>query len=127
MRRWFVLVLIALLPLRGWVGEAMAGEMLAQHLAAPKIVASGQASMGADGHQDCMGHALPSDAGHPAASPQPGSDCPTCAQCQACSSVALALPPALSLPPVAPSVVPGEAPAHFASAEAARGLKPPIS
>ena len=28
MRRWLVLILVLLLPLRGLVGEAMAGEML---------------------------------------------------------------------------------------------------
>lgn len=131
MRRWFILVLVALLPLRGWVGDAMAGQMLAQHLAATKTVASTPVSMGGGEHSDCMGHAAspaaPAADEAVVADAPAGADCPTCAQCQACSSFALALPPAIALPPLAQAVVPGEAAARFASADPLPGLKPPIS
>jgi hypothetical protein len=127
MRRWFILALIVLLPLRGWVGEAMAGEMLAQHLLATKNVAANPVSMGAAEHKDCMGHATQAAPDAQADSPQPGSGCPTCAQCQACSSFALALPPAITLPPLQAVAVPGQPASHFASADVARGFKPPIS
>jgi hypothetical protein len=126
MRRWFILVLIALLPLRGWAGEAMAGEMLAQHLIATKNAAASPASTGASEHKDCMGHATSAAPEAEVASPQPGSG-PTCAQCQAYSSFALALPPAIVLPPLAATAAPGQAASHFASADVARGFKPPIS
>jgi hypothetical protein len=126
MRRWFLFALIALLPLRGWVGEAMAGQMLAQQLVAIKSVAASPVSMGAAEHKDCMGHGMAAAGDSAAAQPQP-ADCPTCAHCQVCSSVALALPAPVALPPLAVSAPPGSAPMRFASADVARGFKPPIS
>ena len=124
MRRWFVLALIVLLPLRGWAGDAMAAQMLSQHLDAIKSVASAPVSMGASGHMDCMETAATGDSG--AAQPM-GADCPTCLQCQVCSSVALALSSAPQLPLPAAFAAPRSADIRFASAEAVRGFKPPIS
>jgi hypothetical protein len=138
-RRWFVLALILLLPLRGWVGDAMAADMLQQRIVAAASAsaapAAGQAVQAvaaapeASGHHDCMGHAVPAKAQpaphHDAAAPDP--DCPTCASCQVCSAVALALPAVtVAGTPFFPPRPQG-ASADPASAERARALKPPIS
>jgi hypothetical protein len=120
MHRWLLLLMIALLPLRSWVGDAMAGDMMVQHLAATAQTA--QAA------HDCPGHAAASDAqtppAHETALP---ADCANCASCQVCSSVALALPvhrlPALPFLQPRPT---GPAAVH-ASAERIQAFKPPIS
>jgi len=104
-RRWLLVFLVLLLPLRGWVGEAMAGQMQEQRLAA----AAAQQEHGAGhGHHHAGGHhaddeaaALSGDAHHEAAAPAAASnhDCGTCASCQACSSFALS--PSLPVIPAA--------------------------
>lgn len=152
MHRWLLLLLIALLPLRGWVAESMAGEMLQQHLAVAAAQPAGTAA-GSAGHHpmsDCMDHPAPQAyAGDPADMPQhdahhagagagndpqaqdagsqPHGDCPTCASCQACSGLALGttvyLPPA-----VAPAQsVPQARELPYFSVAPATILKPPIS
>ena len=88
MRRWLLLFLVLLLPLRGWVGDVMAGQMLQQHaLIQAHEVVDAQAP---PGEHDCDHHRT--DAAQ-AQDPQwPAGDCPTCAACQVCSSVALSTP-----------------------------------
>jgi hypothetical protein len=120
MHRWLLVLMIALLPLRGWVGDAMAGEMLRHHVAAAAVQAE-QAPAA-----DCMGHhgvAAPAAAGHTASV---DGDGPTCASCQVCSAVALAF--------TAPAQVSGYSQprpqtlerAHR-NADRAQAFKPPIS
>lgn len=92
MRRWLLLVIVLLLPLRGWMGEAMAADMLRQAAAGMQSHSHAveQDARAAHGH-DCDGHAQ-ADAAQPGAedaAPQAHADCPTCAMCQVCSSVAL--------------------------------------
>ena len=84
-----VLLLVLMLPVRGWLGEAMAGEML--HLPATVLAAhADHASPHGHGpHADCAEHAHASGA-QPDAKPAFDADCRTCASCQACSAVALA-------------------------------------
>lgn len=130
MRRWFLLLLVLLLPLRGWVGEVMAGDMLQQRLAlvavAETVAPAARASGGS--HADCLGHAAVAmpDSTSPEAPPAP-ADCATCASCQVCSSVALATVPR----PLATSTfsqAPPDAPVFLhASAEPLPAFKPPIS
>lgn len=125
MRRWFVLLLIALLPLRGWVGEAMAGEMLGQHVAAAAATQAQQAQVPS---HDCMGHQAAADLGGEQETAQSASgDCPTCASCQVCSSIVLATQ-AAPVPAAAfgNTLVPRMG-TRFASAEPAPAFKPPIS
>lgn len=153
MHRWLLLLLIALLPLRGWVAESMAGEMLQQHLALAAALPAGAAAGGA-GHlamSDCMDHPAPAasagafadtpqhDAHHAGAeagddpqaqggtSSQPHGDCPTCASCQACSALALGttvhMPTAVALAQPVPQA--RELP--YFSVAPATVLKPPIS
>jgi hypothetical protein len=122
MHRWLLLVMIALLPRRGWVGDAMAGQMLDQRLAAIESVQAAAAP--ALAHEDCMGHAAPSENSAPAAQQ---ADCPTCASCQVCSSVAMVFSAAAMQPVPLGSTLPTALVHRFASAEPAPALKPPIS
>ena len=143
MRHLLFALMIALLPLRGWVGDVMATEMAvpkaAQLQNATEMVATHAQGAGASGHFD---HAstepaaaqpvpvpVPDCAGHGAGENSPMADahCESCAACQACHTVALS-----PLTPVTPSVMappalPRSPATHFASATAALGQKPPIS
>lgn len=134
MRHFVLALMIALLPLRGWVGDAMAMEMAAETLEEPasaiESVANNNHSARADAlseakntmHPDCPDHVASSDG-----TPHAASDCNTCANCQICHSVALTP----TLPQLAQAAVPAAQPqataALFASAERAPGFKPPIS
>jgi hypothetical protein len=139
MHRWLLLLMIALLPLRGWVGDAMAGEMIAQQMGGAQQATSHARAMHVAAqppherdHQgrDCMEHAqTPSGDSGATKGERQGevSPCSTCASCQACSSPALTLGVETGstrgfAPPRPPSAA-----ARFASADPAPGLKPPIS
>jgi hypothetical protein len=140
MLRWFLLLTIALLPLRGWVGavatqgplahELGAGAAMVAHAhASPHTHPSNMGEAGGPDHDDCMGH-------H-AANPSPGDDtagidsgtvsCPSCSHCQACSAVALVSSSTLLTPASFDRPRPAAAVADFASADRAPGFKPPIS
>ena len=113
MRHFVLALMIALLPLRGWVGDAMAMEMAAADANAGNIVQA-----------ECPGHAaLPLQDGD---SPTPAHG-ESCSACQICHSVALtamlAPMPSVSMPAAAPRT----AAPLFTSAERAAGFKPPIS
>jgi hypothetical protein len=120
MRRWLLLLIVALLPLRAWVGEAMAAEMLARHQV-PAAAATHHADAA-----ECAGH---HGEAAPAAQQYQGADGheAICAACQACSTIALAFsqPPLPAAPYGAAPRVPQAVP--FASAEPAPADKPPIS
>lgn len=110
MRRRMLLVLVILLCLRGWVGEAMAGQMLGQQL---------QVAQAAAAMPDCPGHAAMAAAGE-----ESDSSCGSCLQCQACSLHALpAAAPVLRARGV--TAAPPAPPQSFVSAEPVRGFKPP--
>ncbi|MGE0332466.1 MAG: hypothetical protein AB7P37_17440 [Ramlibacter sp.] len=131
MRRWFLLIMIALLPIRAWVGDVMAADMVTQHIAAvqqvPLQAQPASPADSADPHADCHGKAAAASPALPAAGDAAATDCGNCTSCQVCHSVAMAA--ASGVGPLAP--VPHAAPpvrgTHFASAEPARGFKPPIS
>ncbi len=132
MRRLVLILMLVLLPLRGWVGEAMAMQMLAQHVFATQNVAaladeiSVEATFDAEMQADCHGDShVPAVATAPADSSS--SACGTCPLCQMCHSVA-APAPFTSVPtPWLPHVQPTTGSARYASAPAAFALKPPIS
>ena len=116
MRRWLLLLIVLLLPLRGWMGEAMAAEMRAQHHAQPPAAVSQSAAGDCAGHHDQAADPQAADT-HDAA----------CAACQACSTLALAFGQ-----PAVPAAPYGAAPlvpmaVAFASAEPGSTDKPPIS
>ena len=140
MRRLILAVLIVLLPLRGWLGDAMAveattGTQTASHSAAasdPSLLGSTGVNRvsglldlsGGPGH--CPDHASASDVstGTDVDAAAPDSACTVCQVCHSVAMNAEAFPfVALSLPVLAP-----EAPVPWCiSALPAPGLKPPIS
>lgn len=140
MRRWLLLVMIMLLPVRGWVGDAMAGQMLQQRTHAVMAAEAQGAHHGphraahdCDEHRGAVVAATTEVAADVAiaasaaaeAPPAAGGDCPTCASCQVCSSVGLSpsvpLLPGASLSQALPHT---DAPS-LASAEQAIAFKPP--
>lgn len=128
MHRWLLILMIALLPLRGWVGEAMAGQMLAQQLFATESIAYGAYGERAAAQFDAQ-PAMPDchGAGGAAAAAEPAEGtCASCTQCHACS--ALILPAvAAAARQAAAQALPGSGRASFASAPVAPALKPPIA
>gem|GEM_PF-860260 len=134
MRRWLLVLLVALLPLRSGAGDAMGTGMatdamkpaVAGHLIIPNSIANYQESTGASGQfssenstqqqGDCPSTAL---AGHP--------HCQSCASCLACNTVALTVTVTLAPPPAVAAAVPMAQPLAFDSAIPHPGLKPPIS
>lgn len=123
MRRWLVLFLVLLLPLRGLLGEAMAGEMLAQAAHAPQAHAAAH---------DCDQHgaAHVADAGEPDASAEAAAaptDCPTCAACQVCSSVAVIPSGQAAASERLSQAPPPAVPLAFHSAERTHAFKPPTA
>ena len=140
MRHLFLIFMIALLPLRGWVSDAMATGMLASQVQqhqynATKIAAPHAHEAGVQVHQDtetvvanaaktaadCSGHAS-GGAGHAA-----DTHCDSCSVCQACHTVALS-PAAVAVTAVFNlRTLPRAVVAQFASAETALRQKPPIS
>lgn len=145
MRHLLVALMIVLLPLRGWMGDAMAISMAGMQMGAGApthaIATPGMAhGMAPQSMQDAPLAATPASeyedcADMPmAAAPEPSGEsqgttagCESCSICQVCGSAATA-PDAqrsasLSLPQVSPL---GTLP-HFASAPHQRGHKPPIS
>jgi hypothetical protein len=143
MRHLLLVLMIALLPVRGWIGDAMATGMAAGHLqhqqAATEFIAVHAHETGADEHFD---HAMPApEAMHAEAAAPDCADrashgkndhaadahCDSCAACQACHTVALS-PAAAGLNPVFQALtLRRPAPDQFASADAALRQKPPIS
>lgn len=127
MRVLFLTLMIALTPLRVWVGDAMAIGSVS-----PSLVASQATHAGAPAAMtDCPGH----DGSHETAAADPGQDllhgsdddCASCSSCQICHTVALAalLPRATAA--AAPWATPQATLTRYASAERAPGFKPPIS
>ena len=129
MRHLFVILMIALLPLRGWVGDVMAMEMLVQHplamqnIAASAYKESANSQFDAEIQAECPGHAE-------SATPVSSTDqdhCGSCPLCQICHSVAG--PASWFAQPNGwlSHALPDVAHTRFASAPAAFALKPPIS
>lgn len=125
--------MIALLPVRGWVGHAMAVDMAAQQVTLAQQ-ATPDAEPGAAASampEDCPMHAQassPTDmAGDPDAPVANGSYCEGCNTCQLCLALASftwADPQPSAFIPHAEPLTGGS---HFTSAERASGFKPPIS
>ena len=136
--RYLVLVLmIALLPLRGWAGEVMATQMAASAVAI-EAGASDAHEIGGKAsfiHQKQMFESsnVTSDCHEQLSSHQDTSNatnsehCATCPACQVCHTVALS-PPSLDVTISFASPQLGQSSASiFTSAVAALGQKPPIA
>lgn len=149
MRHLLLALMIVLLPLRGWMGDAMATGMAtgtvaatSQHRqAATEMVAGHAHAMGSADHfehqtasqepvqalHDCAGHA--SDQSSHAADSHDNRDghCDSCQACQACHTVALSRTAVILETAFSDPGLPHAAAAQFTSAQAALGQKPPIS
>jgi len=128
MRILFLALMIALLPLRGWVGDVMAMERLGQTpMATPAAAAihdechEAQAHQGQDAAHEDVGR----PDGHGSAHAQ--ADCSGCTVCQICHSVVLVSTPVPASSPVLSAALPPSDVRLYASAEPAPGFKPPIS
>jgi hypothetical protein len=147
-RRPIFYILIALLLLRGWIGEAMATDMAAAWLqpaqSATKTIAAhaheywAQATLD---HQTAnsgaahAGHGAAAMAGMGDCADQPlnadeqpaGAHCSAHAACQACYTAMPTTATAQLTPVFSALARPGDAAARFASADRAPDQKPPIS
>ena len=135
MRRWFFVLLVVLLPLRGWVGDAMAMQMAMPGQHAPATGALQHVDGNADpakahgsapalaGADDCGGHTKVQGTSDDA---MDAAHCEACAMCQTCHTVAvLLLPELLVAAQDSPLSLP-TAVQVFASADRALFQKPPI-
>jgi hypothetical protein len=109
----FVLILMALLPLRSWSGDAMAVHMTLQVTSHSQGLAMAQA----------MEHANCDDGGESEGS----AVCEHCVFCQACFSPAIAVPETQLLQQQPTAIAPALNAVDYASAELAFRSKPPIS
>ena len=119
MRRWLVLLMVLLLPLRGWAGDFMSVQMATMN-AAPEAVAA----MPADCPMHTGAHAP--DAGE-STSAHTGGGLQNCSSCELCIPLAELASGGLESvnfavhgQPLMPSV-------NFASTSLAPVVKPPIS
>ena len=137
MRTLFLALMIALLPVRGWLGDAMAIEMVRHSMPAAEAVAgvaqaateahcheAGDMAMNAMDNASHADHAMGDGGDNDHASHQ---GCGTCTACQVCHSVALGGTELRGIAHDAPQAAPAAPAARFASTEPFLGLKPPIS
>ncbi|MDB5826062.1 MAG: hypothetical protein JWQ73_282 [Variovorax sp.] len=138
--RVFVLALaILLLPVRGWLGDAMALESMQAQTAATSLPSVQGHAHDMHGTHELHGTGAvvdmantdgiestvtaDSDAHHAGGT----HDCQsTCTDCQLCHSIAIAVWPDIPALDAAPRETPAPRPVAFMSAERAPGFKPPI-
>ena len=128
MRMLLLALMIALLPLRGWVGDVMAMEQVGQALTAepsPAMHSNCHEIRPHHGRVDAAHADLAAAGEHD--SVHAGADCAGCTVCQICHPVALAGLPCASSAASLPTAVPQTPVRRYASAECAPGFKPPIS
>jgi len=142
MRTLLLALMIALLPIRGWLGDAMAFEMVRHSLpAAAAVSMASSATTASEAHchegmvadsgamsMDMSMNMADHTGGHDNSDNGAGHQgCGTCTACQVCHTVALGGMPLIDIVHSAPQAPPAAHAARFASAEPAPGLKPPIS
>lgn len=113
MHRLVIALMIALLPLRGWVGDTMA-----EQLALVQVAAHAGAS-----HHDCAMHGADPTQAQDDDADQGGA----CTVCQACHTLALEAPAHSPAVLASTRIMARVAAADFASAERALSVKPPIA
>ena len=104
--------MIVLMPLRGWVGDAMATSMELQ-----------QAAVGATAQNISDTAASVADASTTDAAVE--EPCTACSTCQMCHTVAIAVLPATVQEPARLEAAPAGFSASFTSASGSPGFKPP--
>lgn len=129
MRHWILALMIALLPLRSWMGDAMAVAMLATPAHSMAHVATAEPFPHKDhARHEAMAEPQHGDmhAMHDSAMPSGGGE-HTHKSCEVCNGPAMpfAVPALPSLMPTPGRLTPSAE--RFASAEPHHGIKPPIS
>lgn len=128
MRRFIFILMIALLPLRGWMGEAMATTMAANEIAINNIAAEATNTPATVelsskmSHSDC--HTL--DAKQPLDPNDESSSNQVCSHCQACHATGLVNTVEIISGATVHFAQPLAFSRQFASANIALGQKPPI-
>lgn len=120
MRKYFMIALILLTCLRGWVGDAMAMEMSRMHSETVVVAKTSlPASTVQTGLMPCHGEGQES-----AEQEQPSTECTAC---QVCHSPALQTAPLMfgNASPVVSDI--GHAPINWVSADLTHLQKPPVS
>ena len=121
MSRFFLILLITLLPLRGWSAERMAVYMAASETAAVLMV-SGDHAMPAD--CPMMVQADTSDKGTDHGHGKSDRSCQSCQLCMSLAVLQTQTTQSLSYKPLTAAIPRAD---RFASADIARAAKPPIS
>lgn len=121
MARLLLILLVMLIPLRGWSAERMAVQMTSSQVS--MVVAAGAVAMEAM-PADCPMLAQP--ASEAEKSPFPSKSHVGCQTCQLCMSLAAQSFPFPHLLAYERHAPPVSAAAHFLSADLARQAKPPI-
>jgi hypothetical protein len=126
MRHLLLALMIALLPIRGWMGDAMALAMLTAPAQAMHQTASGTDHAMATDHANGHDHGATAMTDH-SAGMQDGGGEHTHKSCEVCNGPAMALsaPDVPALPALHGMLAPPAE--HFISSEPHRGIKPPIS
>ena len=132
MSRLFILFLIALLPLRGWTVERMGVQMAGMQVAVQlQSLASGMSAECAQHMQMVMQRVVSSGEAAAAVQAEPAdtshSEHKACQSCQLCMALAALDAPLVLALLAAPQSQPQACSSAFASADAARCAKPPIS
>ena len=123
MARFFILLLVVLLPLRGWTAERMVLQMQAGSPAVAQAEALDHAMP-----PDCALHMHMAQAASPQGTPHAaGADHKSCQSCQLCMPLATLQADAPLALAAMPQALPRAHSSRFASADAALGVKPPIS
>ena len=125
MRRLFLILMIALLPLRGWAAALMSVDMPLQSSPATHQVVHG-ADRVAQVKTDCPDHAAML-ASPDAKDTGVNSHCSTCIACQICHSVALTGVPQIEFAPAIAASPKPPGGIRFDSAQLANRVKPPIA
>lgn len=130
MRHLVFALLIALLPLRGWVGDAMALAQPIAHASGAVVLMDHHTAVGdaphnaAAAHDTTQEHAVSGCGNHATADADAHS---TCSACDVCNGPALVWTPAVAATPTWPHSRVALASARFTSCEPQPGIKPPIS
>ena len=137
MRRFIFILMIALLPLRGWVGEAMATEMATMHLVATQAINTPATAifgikndvstdLTASTDAATPSSAMPADCEMHAGSTADTPAKQLCSHCQACHAVGLACAVQIISTSTSHNPAPAARVSLFSSAALAFSQKPPI-
>jgi len=132
MRRCVYILLILLLPLRAWVGDAMAMQMAIPtlaHDAMPVATAPHSGHAGSHRHEAQPAQQVAADACGSHAEPEGRSDAAHCepsGMCQTCHTVAISTPMTVPVQGRFASAAPQRVAQGFTSADRALAQKPPV-